>query len=196
MSDTPIVINGITIDPVIFTQGFVDGCDVARCGGECCTSGVWADITERDRILAHTDMFVKYMDESQTTDPERWFEKEIVDDPDFDSGKAVGTETFNEKCVFQMKNGYCVLQFAAMQEGMHPWAIKPKYCVMFPIVVTEGVLSYDDDHAADMHYCGLHCTKNHTKTVFEACGPEIEYALGEDGYRELLKAVAQLKSAK
>jgi Fe-S-cluster containining protein len=187
MNDSRIVINGIEVDRLIFTQRFVDGCDMARCGGECCTSGVWADVTERDVILANQGMFVRYMDDSQTTDPEKWFEKEIVDDLDFDSGKAVGTETHNDKCVFQMRNGYCVLQYASTLEGKHPWAIKPKYCVMFPVVIADNVLSYDDDHSSDMHYCGLHCTVNHTKTVFEACGPEIEYAMGEDAYKQLVE---------
>jgi Fe-S-cluster containining protein len=178
----PMIVNGITIDPRIFTQGFVERCDISKCGGECCNSGVWADIVERDVILKHSAMIQKYMDETQEKDVSKWFDKETVPDTDFDSGIAVGTQVVNDRCVFQMQNGFCVIQSAAMQEGMEPWAIKPKYCVMFPIVVVDKVLGYDDDHANDMHYCGLQCHVNHTHTVFEACEGEIEYALGKEGF--------------
>lgn len=181
----PIVINGVTIDPIIFTQGFVEWCDVSKCGGECCNSGVWADVRERDVILAHKDMVIKYMDPSQEKDTTKWFDTEITEDHDFDSGLAVGTQVVHDRCVFQMDNGYCVLQSAAMQEGMKPWAIKPKYCVMFPIVIVDNVLGYDESHANDMHYCGLHCFKHHTHTIFEACAGEIEYALGAEGFAQL-----------
>jgi len=180
-----IVINGLEIDPVIFTQGFVDFCDISKCEGECCHTGVWIDLKERDVILAHKDLVLQYMDETQTRDISKWFGNVIEDDEDFESGKCLGTEVHNDKCVFQMQTGYCVLQSAAMQTGMSPWAIKPKFCVMYPIVIAEGVLTYDDDHAAEMHYCGLDCHQNHTRSAFESCGAEIEYALGTEGYKIL-----------
>ncbi len=172
---------------MIFTQGFVDACVIPTCGGECCHTGVWADVKEKDEILARKDLVLEYMDETQNRDVSQWFEKEIVEDSDFASGTCIGTEVFNNKCVFQMKNGYCVLQYAAMEKGMSPWEFKPKYCVMFPIVIADGMLTFDDDHASDMHYCGTHCHQNHTRSVFESCGAEIEYALGAEGYA-LLKA--------
>lgn len=185
MNEKRFVINGLEIDPVIFTQPFVDFCDISKCGGECCNSGVWADITEVDTIKQNTDLVLKYMDETQERDTSKWFEKEIVDDVDFASGKCIGTEAYDDHCVFQMKNGYCVLQSAAMQEGLHKWALKPKFCVLYPIVISDGVLTYDDDHAEELHYCGLNCHQNHVKTVFEACGEEIEYAVGVEGFKIL-----------
>ena len=33
-------INGMKIDPVIFTQGFVPGCNISICSGQCCNWGV------------------------------------------------------------------------------------------------------------------------------------------------------------
>ena len=183
----PIIINGLRIDTAIFSQGFVDACVIPTCGGECCYTGVWADVKEKDTILNRQDIVLQYMDETQNRDVSQWFEKEIVEDPDFESGLCIGTEVYNGKCVFQMKNGFCVIQYAAIETGMYPWEFKPKYCVMFPIVVSEGVPTYDDDHSGEMHHCGINCHQNHRRPVFESCAAEIEYAVGKEGFELLTK---------
>ncbi|MEO6696117.1 MAG: hypothetical protein ABIY50_06200, partial [Ignavibacteria bacterium] len=35
--------NGLKIDPIIFTQGFVAGCNMDICHGQCCNWGVYLD---------------------------------------------------------------------------------------------------------------------------------------------------------
>lgn len=177
------VINGLIIDPIIFSHPFVPKCDACICSGECCWYGVYTDLKEMEMILDKRDLVKKYMDDSQTLDETKWFER-IEEDKDFESGYCAGTEIYNNKCVFLDKNGFCSLQKAAMDLGEDKWNYKPLYCILFPLVIFEGKLTIDDEHIERMHYCNK--AKNQTSTIFEAMKDEIRHFLGEEGYKELL----------
>jgi len=178
------IINGMFIDPLIFTQKFVKGCDVCICSGECCYYGVYTDKKEYEKIMSEKNKIIRNMDDSQTKDFEKWFEEPQVDN-DFPSGIAVGTEVHNEKCVFLDKQGFCTLQKMAMVEGEFKWKYKPLYCILFPLVISEGVLTVDDEHLNDMHYCSKPI--NQVSTVYSCCQKELEFLLGKDGLAELEK---------
>lgn len=178
------IINGIYIDPLIFTHKFVNKCDICICSGECCYYGVYTDKKEYEKILSIKEQIINAMDDSQCKDPAKWFE-EPEKDPDFESGVAVGTEIYNGKCVFLDKQGYCTLQKIALKNGEYKWKYKPLYCILFPLVIYEGVLTIDDDHLGRMHYCNK--IQNQSSTVFDACKNELMYLLGEKGYEELLQ---------
>lgn len=175
-------INGLFIDPLLFTHTFVKACDVCICTGECCYFGVYTDKKEHDKILEIKDRIIKSMDDSQTTDVSKWFEAP-EEDTDFESGIAVGTELYNGKCVFLDKQGFCTLQKIAMEDGIDRWKYKPLYCILFPVVIYEGAITVDTDHLGRMHYCNKE--SNHTSTVFDTCKNELKHLLGEEGFKEL-----------
>lgn len=175
-------INGVGIDPLIFTHKFVKACDVCICSGECCYYGVYTDKKENELIMSMKDRIIESMDDSQIKDPEKWFE-EPEEDSDFESGIAVGTEVYNGKCVFLDKQGYCTLQKMAMEDGEFKWKYKPVYCILFPLVIYEGALTVDDDHLGRMHYCNK--TENQDSTIFDCCKNELRHFLGEEGFSEL-----------
>jgi hypothetical protein len=188
--DYPLEINGLKIDPIIFTQGFVPRCDIPICNGQCCDWGVYMDKEFKKVIMEHEQDIINVMDDGQVKDSSKWFEKIIQEDHDFPSGEAIGTEVYttksgNEQCVFKGLNNFCSLQVAAEKKGFHKWEIKPKYCIMYPIAIIDNVLTYDDDHSENLDYCGLHKKENFVQTVFEAMKEEIIYILGEDGYNYL-----------
>ena len=176
------MINGMYIDPLIFTQKFVKSCDVCICSGECCYYGVYTDKSEHELIMSLKDRIIKSMDDSQTKDVEKWFEDPEPDD-DFPSGIAVGTEVHNGKCVFLDRQGYCTLQKIAMEDGEFKWKYKPLYCILFPLVIFEGVLTVDDEHLDRMHYCNK--PVNQISTVYDCCKNELKHVLGEEGFKEL-----------
>ncbi|KAF0151451.1 MAG: hypothetical protein FD143_1930 [Ignavibacteria bacterium] len=176
------MINGLYIDPLIFTQKFVKACDVCICSGECCYYGVYTDKSEHELIMSIKDRIVQSMDDSQTKETVKWFEEPEPDD-DFPSGVAVGTELHNGKCVFLDRQGFCTLQKVAMEDGEFKWKYKPLYCILFPLVIFEGVLTVDDDHLSRMHYCSK--VENQNSTVFECCKNELKHVLGEEGFKEL-----------
>jgi hypothetical protein len=178
------MINGLYIDPIIFTHKFVKACDICKCSGECCYYGVYTDVKEYEKIIEMKDRIIKSMDDSQIKDVEEWFE-EPEDDPDFESGVAVGTEVYNGKCVFLDKQGYCTLQKIAIEDKEFKWKYKPLYCILFPLVIFEGTFTIDDDHLGRMHYCNK--TENQESTIFDCTKDEIKYLLGEKGFEELLQ---------
>lgn len=170
-------INGLKIDPQLFTFKF--GC---RCNGECCYYGVYTDKYEHERILTLKDKLIPLMDETQSKDVSTWFEEPEPDD-DFESGVAVGTEVINGKCAFLDKNGLCVIQSLAINEGKHPWDYKPLYCYLFPITIFEKSLTIDDDHIDRLKQCNR--TNENGTTIIDFCKAELIRFLGEEGYKEL-----------
>ncbi|MDP4200668.1 MAG: DUF3109 family protein [Bacteroidota bacterium] len=190
----PITVGGLRVDEIIFTHGFVDYCNISLCGGGCCHSGVYADLGERDQILAHATEIAAAMDETQDTDTDTWFDGEIIDDPDFPSGQAEGTDVherdggisgFTEGCVFLDKRHFCSIQVAAANAGLHRWAWKPRYCILFPVTVVEGTITYDDSHSEDLHHCGPAGAGKYVHSVYESMREELTHFLGKDEFAKL-----------
>ncbi|MBN1634607.1 MAG: DUF3109 family protein [Ignavibacteria bacterium] len=187
MTEEYLLLNGLKIDPVIFTQGFVPGCDVNICTGECCDWGVYVDLNFRNIIMHHSDEITNVMDDGQIKEPDKWFEKEINKDSDFPAGYSVSTSIYitsggKEQCVFKDKNNFCSIQNAATKAGMHKWEIKPKYCILYPLTIEKEILTYDKIHSRRLNYCGVHKKENFTQSVFEAMQEELIFVLGKDGY--------------
>ena len=187
----PFTVQGFKVDELIFTQGFVEYCDIGKCGGGCCHSGVYADTKEYENILRHKNEIIAVMDDTQDTDPAHWFDGEWIEDSDFPSGQATGTQVhdrdggisgFTEGCVFLDKNHYCSIQVAAVKNNLHRWAWKPTYCIMFPITVVDGVLTYDDSHSDDLHYCGPAGEANYVHSVYEAMQEELKNFLSVEEF--------------
>jgi len=172
------IINGLKIDPQIFTFNF--NC---KCNGQCCNYGVYTDLKEYELILSLKDKLIPLMDDSQTTDVSKWFESP-EEDSDFSSGIAVGTELHNGKCVFLNKEGLCIIQKLAISENKFKWEYKPLYCILFPLTIFEHSLTIDNEHIDRLP----HCNKNNSEkfTIFEYCKEELLHLLGNAGYNELV----------
>jgi hypothetical protein len=149
----------------------------------CCQHGVYADVKERDRILDHREAIKKSMDETQTQDEALWFEQQEEEDSDFPSGRCVGTSVVNGKCAFLDKLGRCSVQVAAVAEGLHRWAIKPTFCILFPLEISDGVVGFDDLLDEEQSCCSINSAFD--VPLFEACKDELTHILGEEGYGEL-----------
>ena len=170
-------INGIFIDPQIFTFKFA-----CKCAGECCNYGVYTDLKEHEMILGIKDKIIPLLDETQSKDIEDWFE-EPEEDEDFESGIAVGTELVNDKCSFLDKNGLCTLQKLALMEGEYKWKYKPIYCVLFPLTIFEGSLTIDDEHIDRLKTCNVNPVIE--TSIYDACKEELLHFFGEENFAEL-----------
>jgi len=173
------VINGLKIDPIIFTFKF--DCE---CTGECCHYGVYTDSFEAERILNNKDKILANFDSTQCTDVSKWFEKP-EEDKEFESGIAIGTEVIGGKCTFLDSKGLCTIQKIDIDEGEYKWKNKPLYCILFPLTIYEGALTIDDDHIKRLKTCNPN--PNTSKTIFEYCSEELIHFLGKEGYAELKK---------
>lgn len=170
-------INGIFIDPQIFTFKFA-----CKCAGECCNYGVYTDLKEHEMILGIKDKIIPLLDETQSKDIEDWFE-EPEEDEDFESGIAVGTELVNDKCSFLDKNGLCTLQKLALMEGEYKWKYKPIYCVLFPLTIFEGALTIDDEHIDRLKTCNVNPVIE--TSIYDACKEELLHFFGDENFAEL-----------
>jgi len=178
--DKSLRVDRYTMAGELFNKGFSGSAGPCSCTSVCCEGGVYVDVRERDVIMAHKDLIARHMDQTQTTDPSLWFEPDVTEDQDFPSGQCVGTNVINDKCAFLDGAGRCCLQKAAEAEGMHKWAIKPFFCVLYPIEISDNTVSFDE-MLQDEETC---CTIGTTFDVplFQACREEIVHIVGEEGY--------------
>ena len=184
MSDQEIEIAGTKFELRLFTDGFQHKDGPNACTSLCCRHGVYLDPTDRDRILAHADTVVKYMDETQLKDKCKWFDNSEEEDRDFPSGVCVSTQTHNDRCVFLDSKGRCALQVTEKQEEMKRFSLKPYYCVLFPIVKVDGVIEYDDFCSGEAPCCTA--VKDGCTKMVESCYIELEHALGAEKYKQVL----------
>jgi Protein of unknown function (DUF3109) len=184
MATDKLYIGTYEVDPILFTKGFANGRGPFQCESKCCSSGVWTDVSEQRVIMEHKESIKKYMDETQTQDDTVWFDPDMIDDADFVSGKAIGTQTFNDKCVFLLKDGRCSVQLFSKEELGDAWKIKPFYCIAFPICVAEGVLTFDDYQQGCAQCCSV--VDNAELSMVESCKAELVYVLGAEGYLQLV----------
>ncbi len=178
-----ITIGKYAIDPVLFEKGFTKGCGPYQCETTCCSSGVFLDPKDRDVILEHKEEVKQQMDETQTENESVWFDNKPVDDIDFPSGYAVGTEVFNDKCVFLRKDGRCSVQLVSAEKYGDPWKIKPYFCIAFPISVENGMLTFDDYQQGKTECCSI--VRDTDATLIDSCKAELEFVLGKEGYQQL-----------
>jgi len=183
MIEENIQVKQYTISRDLLEKGVPAGGGPCRCTAVCCEGGVYADVVERDRILAHKDIIKKHMDETQTLHDSLWFEDRESEDSDFASGRCVGTTEINGKCAFLNRQGWCSLQVAAVAEGLDKWALKPLFCILYPIEISNRVVSFDDMLQSEEACCTV--TNEFDVPLFETCKEELIHLLGGDGYREL-----------
>ncbi|MEK7671040.1 MAG: DUF3109 family protein [Bacteroidota bacterium] len=175
-----------------FEKGYSTGNSPCACTSKCCYGGVWVDVNERDVVLAEKELIKQFMDETLITNDSMWFEQEIADDHDFPSGKAVGTQVYNDKCVFLDKLGRCSIQVASVESGRHKWALKPLYCILFPVEVSNNVIGFDPMLQGEQQCCTI--SSVFETPLFVACKDELTYLLGEDGYEMLEKHYASSRT--
>ncbi len=187
------VVKGYTIAPELFQKGFPEGGGPCSCMSRCCQGGVYVDIRERDRILDVKERIKQQMDWSQTRDENRWFEAETIDHTDFPSGKCIGTQEINEKCAFLDSHGRCSIQLASVAAGEHKWSLKPLYCILFPIEITDGVIGFDDLLQEESSCCSIR--ERFATPLFRACKEELVHILGPDGFEQLEAHYAALQQS-
>ena len=112
----PIVIDGQVLSRSLVEPSRGAVCRLDICGGGCCGGGIWVDVLQVQRILAHTDAIAALL-APERRDPDDWFSDEVMDHADFPSG--VGTATAvgprpdgsgRQGCTFLLDDNCCALQ--------------------------------------------------------------------------------------
>lgn len=183
MNEQLLRVKDYFISNELFEKGYAASNGPCNCTARCCTSGVWVDVREHAAILERKELIQQQMDETQTRDERQWFDGQVENDPDFPSGRCIGTAVINDKCAFLDKFGRCSIQRAAVAAGEHKWAWKPMFCVLFPIVIEDGVIEFDPMLQGKQMCCSV--TSAFDIPLFVACKEELVHLLGMDGYSQI-----------
>jgi hypothetical protein len=174
----------LQVDPILFRESFAAHCSIANCSAACCRFGVMIDPKERENILAHADLVKRHMDPHQEKNTSHWFDDWEEEDFDFPSGKCTGTQVRDYGCVFLNGHGHCVLQKAAIEEGMPTFSLKPFFCVAYPVTLENGTLTLESpEHANRPECCSI--VDHGGRTPLDVCGEELQFILGDGGLAEL-----------
>lgn len=176
-------IQGYRISEELFSRGYPAGAGPCHCNARCCARGVDVDLPERDAILRQADLIKPHLDATQERDESRWFETETKLDPDFASGACASTAVIHDKCAMLDGMGRCSLQVAMLAQGRQRWALKPRYCILYPLEVIAGVIRFSPMLQDQRACCSV--TTEFSQPLFEVCRDELVYLLGEAGFAEL-----------
>lgn len=176
------------VDTDIFRLRYFGNCmQCTFCGDSCCQYGCDVNLAERDRILASKEALAPYIQ----VPAEQWFKPQVFEDPEYETGKFVRSNTVGGACVFLSQDGRgCGIHRYALEKGLDYHSIKPMVCWLFPVTWDKGVLraSYDvnDDLAC----------RNMGPTLYEMSRGEIEVVFGRALVAELdaIKATLQLSA--
>ena len=189
--DKSLKVGQFTVSGDLFTKGFSTSAGPCSCSTTCCRWGVFVDLLQRDAILAHREIIAREMDDTQNRNATEWFDGETHPDPDFPSGACAGTRVHNDKCAFLDREGRCSIQVASVKNGMHKWALKPLFCVLYPIEISTGIVNFDDMLQDEEHCCSIRAPFE--VPVFEACREELVHLVGEEGFNDMLSHYQQLQ---
>lgn len=189
-----LIVNGIRVDPGVLRREPLQRCAVVECRAACCTGGVWLDAGHAPRILEWAGA-IKPVLPPDRHDESTWF-SEIEDDPDFLSGRMTGTNTVDDPmrpgqacCVFLRPDRKCALQVVSSHNDLGWPGLKPFYCAIYPLVVSDGVLSLDEETALDFEGGGCQRPAPESRPIYQIYREEAILILGEDGYRQLAESV-------
>jgi Fe-S-cluster containining protein len=186
-----LVINGLHVDRELLEVHPFRVCDIASCHGVCCSRGVWLTLEEKTNVLRHAHAIKSYLP-VERQDEQLWFEGNDEQISDLPSGHYDATRVvpqtnapYEEACIFLLPDARCALQVAAVSNGIHPWALKPFFCAIYPLVVNKGWLEIDDQNDLyELDAC-RRCSTRVEQPLYLVMRNELVKALGEDGYRQL-----------
>lgn len=176
-------INNFNIHKSLFELGFSKKHGPCTCSGNCCKFGAWIDLKEKEKILHFSLLIAEVMDLSQKNNPNSWFNKKIKKDGDYSSGKCAEIKTINKKCAFQDQQGHCSIQKACLTSGIDGWALKPFYCILYPLTVENNTIKYDNVFKGKYACCQV--AKKFDTPVYKGCKKELVYLIGEKGYKQI-----------
>lgn len=143
-------------DPNLLAAATGRSCAPGECQAACCVGGIWVDLLHVQRILDHAEAIRPHMHPVYAVNEDLWFAEESYAHADFPSGIALETTTAPrvgkpgvDGCIFLDAEHLCALELASGKLGMAWPGLKPLECALYPLRLSEGVLSYDETTTAE-----------------------------------------------
>ena len=112
--------------------------DCSGCEAVCCYDGVSLTFDEIMKI----NLFVENNKEYFSFLPEEYIagNRTITRKQEYNDSFPEGLQ--KTRCIFGLENGDCSLQSRSLELGLHPWALKPEPCWLFPLRVETDELIF------------------------------------------------------
>ncbi len=175
----PVIIGRYRLSPEFFRKTRLRNRCRLQCAEACCDEGVYLSLYDAHRILARRDEIQPYLE--QPLDFDAW---------DLSRAADISTPVRNEgtpqqQCWFLDKNKCCVLHKLAIDKQIPVSSIKPYFCLMFPLTLTDIDINVNEIAIDGKAYttCLVPCSEEtYLYTQFES---DLRRILGDEGFAEL-----------
>ena len=166
------------VDTRIFTLQYFTHCmSCTFCDDQCCSYGVDIDAANAEKLLALGADFDVFVGRSRS----EWFTDEILEDPEFPSGRYRRTQTRGSHCVFHKQDGRgCLIHAYCAENGLDYHLYKPMVSILFPLTFNYGRL----EPSSEVVDKSLACAGD-GPSVYEGGRSELAYYFGQGLVQEL-----------
>jgi len=177
-----VIVGSFRLSPEFFTPTRLKyQCAVLGCDGDCCSGGVTATLYEVARIKAYADQLQAYLVEPYDFDT--W---EIAHPSDIGT-PVLNEEKPNQQCWFQRANRLCALHSLALDKGMPVPAIKPYFCLFFPLTLIDLDINVTEIAVDGKAYETCLVPSDTETYLFKEFEQELRRVIGDANYDELLR---------
>jgi len=180
-----VIVGSFRLSPEFFTPTHLKNqCAVNGCDGDCCSGGVAATLYEVARIQAHADDIQPYLVEPY--DFQKW---DLSHPADIDT-PVLYEDKPNQQCWFQRANRLCALHSLALDKGIAVPAIKPYFCLFFPLTLIDLDVNVTEISVDGKAYETCLVPSETETYLFREFETELRRVIGDANYDELARRFA------
>lgn len=153
--------------------------DDQACSAECCAQGVFLSLYDAQRIVAKGDELNPYL--MEPFDFAQW----DLSRPAYLSTPVYQPDTPREQCWFLMRNRLCAIHAYALERKIPVKDIKPYFCLMFPLTLTDLDINVTEIGVDIKAYDTCLVESEQETWLFEQFEPDLKRIIGDAGYAEL-----------
>lgn len=174
-----VIVGSFRLSPELFVRTNLYNSCVVKCNSHCCDGGVTATVYEVARIKEHANEIQPYLMEPYDFDT--W---------DVSHPADIGTPLLNEnkpgeQCWFLRENRLCALHTYALDKDMPVPAIKPYFCLFFPLTLIDLDVNVTEIAVDGKAYETCLVPGEREGFLFRQFEQELKRVIGEANYWEL-----------
>lgn len=177
-----VIVSSFRLSPEFFVRTKLKNqCAGDHCDGDCCSGGVSATLYEVARIKAHADEIQPYLIEPYN------FQEWDVSHPADIGTPVLYEDKPNMQCWFQRENRLCALHSLALEKGMPVPAIKPYFCLFFPLTLIDLDINVTEIAVDGKAYETCLVPSEQETYLFKEFESELRRVIGDANFEELLR---------
>ncbi len=154
-------------------------CVNGTCSGACCKEGVYLNLYDAQRIVAHQDKIQPYL--AEPFDFSKWdFSR-----PSYISTPVRHADTPHETCWFQMHNQRCAIHAYALDAKITLKDIKPYFCLFFPLTLTDIDINVSEIGVDPKAYDTCLVASETEAWLYQQFEDDLRQAIGDEYYAEI-----------